>query len=193
MKRNKAKRSKFVFEVLRPDIIELILDARKRLEVAQPKDVYTSKEIKGLGKNFLLEKSRQKGIETYTYFVQYYALLGLKKKVADVIAQGGKSAVANLLTSTTDDARWEHERNILQTELAGKSIIECLKMLAKMQQELAKSVLNSREKDDERGSRVIPDYLEARPPAKEDGFVKETMVVTEKMVTEIDALVGQLQ
>jgi hypothetical protein len=193
LKRNKAKRSKFVFEVLRPDIIDLMLDARKRLQTSQIKEVYTDKDIKGLGKNFLLEKSRKKGIETYTYFIQYYALLGLKKKVAEGIAKGGKTAVANVLTTVSDDIRWEHERNILETELAGKPIMECLQMLSKMQQELAKSVQLSREKDDERGARVIPDYLDARPPAKEDGFVKETWSVTEKMVTEIDALVGQLQ
>jgi hypothetical protein len=193
MKRNKAKRSKFVFEVLRPDIIDLMLDARKRLQVAQSKDVYADKDIKGLGKNFLLEKSRKKGIETYTYFIQYYALLGLKKKVAEVLAGKGKSGLETLLSETSDCPRWEHEQKILQTELADKSIVDCLKMLAKVQQDLAKSVQLSREKDDERGVRVIPDYLEARPPAKEDGFVKETWKLTETIVTEIDALVGQIQ
>ncbi|MDI6782722.1 MAG: DUF4954 family protein [bacterium] len=193
MKRNKAKRSKFVFEVLRPEIIDLMLDARQRLQIAQVKEVYTDKDVKGLGKNFLLEKSRKKGIETYTYFIQYYALLGLKKKVAEVLASKGKGALDILLTTASDCPRWEHERNILQAELAGKSIVECLQMLAKIQPELAKSVQLSREKDDERGVRVISDYLEARPPAKEDGFVKETWMLTEKIVNEIDALVGQLQ
>ncbi|MCX7919209.1 MAG: DUF4954 family protein [bacterium] len=193
MKRNKAKRSKFEFEVFRPDIIDLMLDARKRLQAASGKEVYTDKDIKGLGKNFLLEKSRKKGIETYTYFIQYYALLGLKKKVAEVLTTKGKSGLDVLLSTPSDCPRWEHERKILRSELGDKSIPDCLKMLAKMQQDIAKSVQLSREKDDERGVRVIPDYLEARKPAVEDSFVKETWKLTETMVTEIDALLGQIE
>lgn len=193
LKRNKAKRSKFVFEVLRPDIIDLMVDARKRLQATEGKEIYTDKNIKGLGKNFLLEKSRKKGIDTYTYFVKYYALLGLKKKVTEILASGSKVGIDTVLTTTTDDARWEHERKILLAELPGKSILECLQMLATMQQELAKSVQLSREKDDERGARIIPDYLEARPPAKEDGFVKETWALTDKITKEINALVSKIQ
>ena len=80
-KRNKAKRSKFVFEVFRPEIVDLMLDARRRLQVSAPKEFYTAKEIEGLGKNYMLEANRKKAVETYTFTIRYYALLGLKREM----------------------------------------------------------------------------------------------------------------
>src|SRR5262249_44867085 len=73
--RNKARRARFNFEVLRPDTIDLVRDACLRLEaVSQVKQIYTEADIDGLGKNFLPEKNRLRAIEAYRFVLRYYAL-----------------------------------------------------------------------------------------------------------------------
>jgi len=190
IKRNKAKRSQFVFEVFRPDIIDLMIDARKRLEVKEKKKIYTDKDVKGLGKNYMLEASRVSGIEAYTFYIKYYALLGLKKAVAKFFAEGKK--VDDILEKKSDCPRWEHERAILKAELPNNDIKANLKLLAEMQEEIAKSTQVSKEKDDKRGARTIKDYSLAHKPASEDGFVKETWKLTNETKAEIEELLKKL-
>jgi len=192
-KRNKAKRSKFVFEVFRPQIVDLMLDARQRLiDIKFKKNYYTFKDIQGLGKNYLLETDRARGVEAYTFYIRYYALLGLKKKLEELLA-GKKSAFkknsGNVLTLHSKDKRWEHERKILIQELKDKSAVECLDILSQMQEKIARDVQISKEKDDKRGAKIISDYAFAHPVAADDSFVKQTWDDTKKMQREISALI----
>lgn len=184
-KRNKAKRSELVFEVFRPDIIDLMVEARSRLQnIKEKKELYLERDIKGLGKNYLLERTRLKAIDTYTFYLKYYALNGVFTQVK---ANGSVD-----LNATSTDARWEHERTIFQSELAGTDVKAALSLLKEMQQKIAEDVHTAKSKDDKRGVRVIPDYAEAHSPASEDGFVKETYKVTEESIKEIDSLIAKL-
>ncbi len=192
-KRNKAKRAQIVFEVFRPDIVDIMIDARARLEVSEKKDVYTSRDIKGLGKNYMYERSRLAGIEAYTFYLKYYALTGLYRTVKYYVDNDMKNELKTILTKKTTCDRWEHERNVLSAELAGKSVVECLNLLAQMEETIAKSVQESKEKDDKRGVRIIPDYADAHSPASEDGFVKETWKKTKEIQSDISRLVKEVQ
>jgi len=174
-KRNKAKRTAFDFEVFRPEIVDLMLDARKRLSAASGKELYTSKDVEGLGKSYLSESSRKKAVETYTFYIRTYALLGLKRE---------------LEKPRSNPARWAHEKQILQSEFPGMENKELLKTLIEMQEKIAGQVQSSKEKDDHRGAEVIEDYTEAHKPAKEDSFVKETWALTAKMKQEIQQLLS---
>lgn len=183
-KRNKAKRAKIEFEVFRPEVIGLMIDARKRLEnIKQPKKVYTDKDINGIGKNYMSEESRKAGIEAYTFYIRYYALMGLKRRLEAV-----KKSAKDILTKKTDDPRWEHERLILNQELPDNSVEDNLKTLISMQEKIAKDVQVSKEKDDVRGSRIIDDYPSAHAPAAEDSFVKQTHAETAQIRKEVEAL-----
>jgi hypothetical protein len=192
-KRNKAKRSQIVFEVLRPEVVNLMLEAREKLEgVKLIKRVYTDKDIKGIGKNYLLESNRKKGVNAYTFYIRYYALLGLKRKLEEYLATRKKSKIKSLLTTATRDRRWEHERRILNVELKENGIADNLRLLAEMQGEVTRSVQVSKEKDDRRGAAVIEDYPEAHAPASEDSFVKQTHAETQKMHKEIEHLLKKI-
>ena len=182
-KRNKAKRAKIEFEVFRPEIVDLMVAARKRLEdVKQKKEIYTDKDIKGIGKNYMLERSRKAGIEAYTFYIRYYAFMGLKKQLE------ASKKEKDILTKKTQDPRWEHERSILNQELSSNSIEENLKLLISMQEKIAKDVQVSKEKDDIRGARIIDDYPEAHAPAAEDSFVKQTHQETAQLKEEVEKL-----
>ena len=192
-KRNKARRSQIDFEVLRPEIVEQMIEARDRLEnIKLIKRVYTEKDIKGIGKNYLLESSRKKGSNAYTFYIRYYALCGLKKKIEEYLGTRKKGKAKTLLSIATRDRRWEHERRILAKELKENGIRDNLRLLVEMQQEIAKSVQSSKEKDDIRGARVITDYAEAHAPASEDSFVKQTHAETHEMKKEIEKLLAKL-
>jgi hypothetical protein len=188
-KRNKAKRTEFVFDVFRPDTVDLMLDARQRLAaVEESADIYTAKDIEGLGKNYMLEASRKKAIDAYTFYIRYYGLLGLKKKAEQLVEAGQAGKLPGLLAAKSDDTRWEHERKILQAELPGNDVAGNLRLLRDMVEKIAGDVEVSKGKDDIRGAKTIDDYPAAHPPAAEDGFVKDTWEEARQAQAEIDAL-----
>lgn len=191
-KRNKAKRSKFDFEVFRPELVEMMVDARRRLQVGKVKELYTSKDVEGLGKSYLLEHSRRKAIETYTFYIRYYALLGLKRELS-ALAGGRKPAdLARLLEQPSANPRWEHERRLLFHEFPNGGAADLLRQLIQMQEKIAQDVQTSKEKDDHRGAEVIEDYHEAHPPAGSDSFVKETWAVTQQLKSDVEKLIASL-
>lgn len=186
-KRNKARRSKFDFEVLRPEIVELMIEARRRLrDVDNVKDFYLEKDIPGLGKNYLMEENRMKAIEIYSFFIQYYALMGLKIRVEE------ERSFENILEKSSEDRRWEQQRRILKEEFPEKSTKELLQILLKMQEEIAEMVEESKRKDDLRGRKIIDDYDEVHTLAEDDSFVKETWEETKTLKREIQSLINHL-
>src|SRR5262249_29619242 len=105
--RNRARRMKLDFTVLRPEIIELMRNACRRLEtVSDIKEVYTARDVKGLGKNFLTEAARQSAIQAYRFFVDYDALSGLLEQVRAVPPVDGVM-IDSLLLTPSDDPAWE--------------------------------------------------------------------------------------
>ena len=201
MKRNKAKRTQFDFEVFRPDIVDLMVDGRDRLKSVRDdrllaqrdvKSLYTDRDVKGLGKNYMKEDARKRAIEAYTFYIRYYALNGLKREVEKLLAKNPKAEVSVLLSQASDNPRWEHERTVLAKELPGKDVAELLWMLIESQEKVAHDVQSSKEKDDHRGVRIIPDYAHAHAPAIEDGFVKETWKVTQELKTNVKKLLLQV-
>ncbi len=168
-KRDKAKREKVVFEIFRPDIIDLMIEARNRLSgVKQIKEHYADKDIPGLGKNFLSESTRRNAIEAYTYYLKYYALIGLFRK-----ANESGSLSLYLIDTVSTDQRFEHERMVLKKELDGIKLKDAFELFIQMDEEVAKNVLDCKRKDDIRGVRIIDDYAEAHTLAENDKFIKE--------------------
>lgn len=191
-KRNKAKRSRFDFEVFRPELVDMMQTARKRLFQAQGKDVYTAKEVPGLGKNYMTESARKRALEAYTFYIRYYALMGLKRQLTQSLKLQQDIDPSRWLQAKSADPRWEHERQILLSEYPDAAIPELLKELIVKQEEIARQVQVSKEKDDKRGASVIADYGEAHSPASEDAFVKETQEVTASLKAQVDQLLSSL-
>lgn len=185
-KRNKARRTEFVFDVFRPDTVAMMMKARAKLKnVSVTKELYTDKDIPGLGKNFLLEENRKRAIEVYTFFINYYALLQLKEKLE-------KEVKPDVLTQESDDEKWEQARKIILDEFPGKSVKELLEELSSMQGKIAESVEESKRKDDVRGRKIIDDYDTAHTSAEDDDFVKETWEETENIKNEVAKLLEKL-
>jgi hypothetical protein len=188
VKRNKAKRSAFVFDVLRPDTVDMLIAARDCLRSAAPKrEWYGPGDIRGLGKNFMTEESRQKGLVVYRFYIEYYCLCGL----AGRLAKGDPAS--SVCKEPTKDPAWEHQRGLLGTEgLAKRSVKENLTRLIEMHEKVALDTQKAKQKDDERGRAIIGDYDAAHTPAKDDSFVKETLEKTRKMKAELQQMIARL-
>ncbi len=174
-RRNLARRSVFDFDVFRPDIIDMMLAARDRLsDIQEQKTVYFPRDIPGLGKNYLLERGRRAGIEAYNYYIEYFALSGLERRILAHIDEG-KTGLSDIFIHETGDHGWEYVRKLLMAEgFASRTIKENLTRLAEMHERIAQSTQVSKEKDDGRGSHIIPDYRFAHRCAHEDPFIIET-------------------
>jgi len=193
-KRNKARRTEFVFDVFRRDIVEKMIIARDRLKnVSNVKGYYTDKDIPGLGKNFMMEESRIKGIDTYNLFIEYFALQGLADRVAELFDGGGKERAASIYEAETDDPGWEYRRLLLHSEgYAERSLPENLERLGEIHGKIAQDTHRSKERDDIRGQKIIGDYSEANTQAADDGFVKETWEKSKASQAKLKELISKL-
>jgi hypothetical protein len=192
-KRNKARRTAFVFDVFRREIVEKMVTARDRLKNAAPRELYTDADIPGLGKNFTLEASRRRGIDTYDFYIEYFALQGLASRAAELASAGEKGRIAAICADATADPDWEYRRGLIASEGYGaRGVAENLERLALMHDRIARDTERSKERDDIRGRKIIADYAEANTPAGEDGFVKETWERARKLGAELRALASAL-
>ena len=57
------------------------IGARARLAAVSGQNLYTVEDIPGLGKNYLREEFRLKGIDAYSFYIGHYALKGLKARL----------------------------------------------------------------------------------------------------------------
>jgi hypothetical protein len=192
--RNRARRTTFAFEVLRPDTVDLMRDAYRRLAaVRQPKEIYTDRDIEGLGKNFLLEAHRVAAMVAYQYFVRYYGLLALRDEVAGAVNGSADESTAGLLVTPSSKPHWEHARRILCDDFRLRDVAGALCLLPPMLEEIARGVQQSKAKDDERGARIIDDYLEAHVPAADHPFVRECWADARRLQREVHELLARLQ
>jgi len=187
IKRNKARRLKFDPEAFRPEIVDMMVSARQTLSRVTGKTVYTDKDIHGLGKNYLLEANRNGAIDTYTFYIRYYALKGLFRELTS-LASSGHKIPPTFLQTRSSNRRWEHERRILLTELPDNDLRQNLRLLAEMEKKIAQDVLEAKRRDDIRGMRIIDDYADAHPPAEENSLVRQIMQLAESRRREIRRL-----
>ena len=187
-KRNKARRESFVFDVFRPETIELMLAARQRLADADSRPVYTDKVLPGLGKNFVTDTAVRSAVRTYDFYVEYYARRGLFDQLIRQELQANSSQAKALLSQPSDDDHWEQQRRILADEESTPEVASLLEQLVDRERTIAEQVERAKAKDDTRGRRIIPDYDQAHQSADGDAFVRETWARFEELAAEVDRL-----
>jgi hypothetical protein len=208
--RDKASRSRTGFEVFRPDIVDLMVNARKSLQKLESnltpakaalqragvldsasRPVFTDKDIPAIGKNFMKETARLEGIEAYTFYIRMYALKGLYFGVRFCL-QHEREANRVLEHNYINDSRYEHELALLHSEFPNKNVRELLNELVAAHEKMCADTLLSKEKDNFRGVRIIPDYAEIHVPASDDPFVKATIQETEELKRDIQEILKKI-
>jgi hypothetical protein len=192
--RNRARRTPLECRILRPEIVDLMRDAVRRLEAVEcPRELYTERDIDGLGKNVLSETHRGAAITGYLFFIKYYALLELTRRVQTILDRGEQHLLATLLSSPADDHDWEHPRRILAEEFGFADVASALRLLPAVATDVARAVERSKAKDDVRGPRIIADYAEVHPPAGRDAVVRGAWEEAAALEREVEALLARLE
>jgi hypothetical protein len=191
--RNRARRTPLEFEVFRPHTIDLMRDACRRLAaVGRVKEVYTERDLDGVGKNYLLEAHRQAALDAYRFFIRSYALLGLLGHLRALPAGGAHRAPGHVLVTPTDAWPWEYQRRLLHDELGCREVVPALRELPGVLETIARAVERAKAKDDERGPGVIPDYAAVHVPAAQDPIVRQAWEEARSARRQVEALIGQL-
>lgn len=156
--RDQSRRHSIEYKVLRPGIMRLVKQARDRLHnVIGSKPVWLEDDIDGLGRNFLRDESRRKAIQVYDRALVRYALRILLGEREGRLTIAGSAEIAHeladeLLPATTFEERM---RRLLEIERANAQLVE-----------------ESKQRDDERGARIIPGYADAHVAAAADKVVR---------------------
>ena len=129
--------------VIREETVGLMIRALDLLKVDRVREVYTDREIPGLGKNFLTEEHRTAARESYTFHTGLYALEALDEK--------GIQAEENPLAG-----------RILGDRFADESPDRLLEIRRIMRERVKADLEQSRSRDHVRGSCIIGDYLSVR-------------------------------
>lgn len=112
--------------------------------------VYTDRQIKGLGKNYCKEEDRVKAVAVYTFYIQYYALMGLFEQLS-------KGADPETVLSVEKDAHfWMHQRVVIMDELPHVPVRDLILKVIAGKEKITKDVRTAKEKDDIRGISIIP-------------------------------------
>jgi hypothetical protein len=188
-----GRRFKVEPEIFRPNIIDMMRSALRRLEeVKVEKEVYIDKEIDGLGKNYMLETNRLRAIAAYRFHVLLYALLGLKERVQSLLDQETILGIEHLLIMPANKGRWEHQRRILIEEGRFTDLASALGRLPAMLEKAAGDVEHARHKDDERGRHIIDDYADVHITAENDPLVIQTWQDARQRQRETEDLIQHL-
>ncbi len=192
--RNKARRAALRPELFSPETVDLMRDACRRLEgVSRIREVYTERDVEGLGANVMLEASRLRAVEAYRFFVRCYALAGLKDFLQAALAEGRPGSPERWLARPSTDPRWEHQRALLRDELGVRDVAEALRQIPPLLEKVAQDVQRARAKDQERGLRVMADYADTHPPADRDPFVVQTWEEARRARAEVERLLARLE
>lgn len=169
LQRNKARRHRFDLRIFRPEIVEKLWKARVLLANIEGKVVYTKADHPSLGKNYMLEGDRKDALSVYREFLKYAAL----KLFADMELEG-----------IPCDPEWLGGL-FRRLNLDYFSTEQNLDLYLAEEQALWASSLRAKERDDQRGALIIPDYATFHRPAEEDGFLKKKQLDLVKLAEKI--------
>jgi hypothetical protein len=168
----------------------MMVRAREALMAASGKEFYTEKDIDGLGANYMTERGRKSGIETYTFYIHHFIQRSLWERLK---ADAGKEPLKRdrIYGSVSGDPAWEEARLMLMTEkLDSLSISENLRSYADKCETIAKNTEKSKERDDARGRATIDDYDAVSILAKDDSCVIETWEAARETRAEVEAFIA---
>ncbi len=186
--RNHARRLAIDFRILRSEMYDLMREACRRLEsVDAQKAVYTEKDIKGLGKNYLLEEVRGAALRGYRWFLRLAGLRYLYQHVVELLPRDPRHA-RDVLSVVSDDAAWECQRRWLAEKEKLSDAYAALAELPIMLEQFARDVERSKAKDDQRGLRIRDDYAIVHQSASEDPVVQETWAEIRKEIADVEDL-----
>ena len=188
--RNKARRIYIKYEILRPSIIRKMLRAFERLNaITELKPFYTEREVAGLGKNYMTEENRLLAVSTYKRFLEFYCLRELGT-FAQSTGMLPADTVGKAIIRAGEDPAWELARELMGRFTTAGTVAEGVRRYLKLREDIAQGVLESKQKDDERGRKINKGYDDAHTVAEQDSFVRRTFAELQKERERMEAWLG---
>lgn len=170
--RDHSRRDTFAYRCFRPEIIEMVINACGRLESQSGKDFYLEKDIPGLGKNYLMEKNRIAGLKTYQKIIEFFCLESL---FDELLRDQQKSVdMEELLSCQAQTIEWGYVQKRLRHVLENFSLSSCASRLIAFHEDFIEKISLSKQKDQIRGVKIIPDYEKTHQKHGEDEFFLQT-------------------
>jgi len=184
--RRRAKQHVTNFPLIRPSLVELVINGRKELSA-------WSTDAEGVSSS-----DKKRGMAAYSSFIHRYALRGL---LAWIQAGSASPSSVSSSSSVTGEAWSEfevpgeedgnaaaslmaHQLALVKEEFGLSSLPSdrasaepLLAHLIQLETEYAAAVQNSKQRDTDRGTDIIPDYVSVNASAKQtggDAVVKQT-------------------
>jgi hypothetical protein len=164
--RNRARLTSLTPGVFRLEWSGLLEAARSRLVEAARDGAapYDDSRVPGLGRNFMTDEARRRGIEAYAFGLSLIASRALHRAVDRLTAGDSGADALDGLSRALKFA----SRTIGITEPEA-----LLKALLRIEEEWLARVMASKSRDDRRGESIIDDYAERHVDAPRDPLVRE--------------------
>lgn len=136
----------------------LVLDALRRLECAQIKEVYTEDDIPGLGSNYLKESARHSAALIYKSFLERYLLT---KIVA--FAETDRTILGQSPLEARKIFPGDLFKGIVKEISLAETFADLIKRYRTIEKQWSDAVLHGTDRDFVRGRKIFDDYDEAHP------------------------------
>lgn len=164
--RNRARHTPLTTSVFRLELAPLLEEARTRLAEGgrNHTEYYSGTDLPGLGKNFMTEAARRRGVEAYALGLSLIASRSLLRAV-EALEEGGTGPAARSELS---------EALKFAGRMFGSSEPESLlKASLRIEEAWLESVVQSKSRDDARGRKTLDDYAERHVDADSDPLIGE--------------------
>ncbi|TMW55392.1 hypothetical protein Poli38472_013283 [Pythium oligandrum] len=195
--RNKSKRTSVSAAIFRPEIVQYMTEARKRLGDAAGKAkiallsgeaIYTDRQVAGLGKNYMREASRVEAISAYTFFIHMFALDGLLQWL-----ESQRQSNQPIPTRLQELPSASYELETLKAEFPPETLItDALKDLVQKRRAIVKNAISGKSRDDARGKRIIPDYALVHSRVEDEAAVRYAQGVTDNTEKRVSTFISKL-
>lgn len=159
----------------RADLVSLCLEARAALlddDVGGGKGGHHEEEyqeLRGMGKNYMTEASRKQGITAYTFFIHHALYIHvvenlMSRKMTTVTSEHHGNNFFNQLLREEFQLEEEEERGTQDLVALYRRALASYVSLARMAE-------SGKHRDDRRGQKILPDYLETHRPARDEPIV----------------------
>ncbi len=193
--RNRSKRSFLNCQVFKPSVVALMLKARDALNSVEPVlEIYTDREISGLGKNFMTEKSRQEGLSAYSLFIEYCVLKTYIRRIEELLETGKTTAVSPVFERKSRNEAYEQARNVMMNEgWHERSMRENFLRFLHIQETIASDTQASKHKDDIRVLKMMGSSWPEKLLSGHDETVIALWQETETWKNHLDRLMERIE
>jgi len=188
--RNRATRFLPDMEIFRHDLVETVKEARDRLaDIRIKREIYLERDLPGIGKNYITERNRKSAVYIYSLFTEFFILINL----LDYIKETDILDEKKLLLEKSKNKDWEQARLMMDSEKwSDRSLGDSMQSLIVIAEKIARNTRISKERDDGRGKKIIPDYAGVTMSADMDQTITETDAWTTAITEEAQKIISRL-